>query len=147
MAKIVLVGYGHDGRGLGKTTNGYAYVVNDNVRTKDVIQPVATSSAGRKFVTTGMVRARYGENTVKGQEARQKAIANSGEIISAYSGKELGINGVSRSTKSGKLGEYQELTRGGNIAMYKQSHKGQEYTEKAESTYESYDEYVKRLGG
>ena len=37
MAKFALVGYGSDGRGVGRTEQGYTYVVNDNVRTGDTI--------------------------------------------------------------------------------------------------------------
>ena len=54
MAKIALVGYGSKGNGIGKTDDGYAYVVNDNVRTGQTLQPVATNwRSGRQFVTTG----------------------------------------------------------------------------------------------
>ena len=76
MAKFALVGYGSDGRGVGRTQQGYTYVVNDNVRTGDTIQPIATSRKGRKFVTTGVVNHAYKETSVKGQEAKELAQEN-----------------------------------------------------------------------
>ena len=73
MAKFVRVGYGHDGRGVNKATGeGYVYLVNDNVRTKAVIQPVATHYISqKKFVTTGQVLHAYKTTSAKGQETEQ----------------------------------------------------------------------------
>ena len=76
MAKFAKVGYGSDGRGIGKTgsenPSGYTYLVNDNVRTGDNIQPIATNwKSGRKFATTGKVLHSFKENSVKGQDAKR----------------------------------------------------------------------------
>lgn len=76
MAKFAKVGYGSDGRGIGKTggenPQGYTYVVNDNVRAGNIIQPVATNwRSGKKFATTGVVLHAYKENSVKGQDAKR----------------------------------------------------------------------------
>jgi hypothetical protein len=85
MAKIALCGYGSKGQGVGKG-GGYAYVVNDNVKSGDNIQVISTSSKGNKFATTAKtltkkdaeelsqksgVKVESGvlkENSVKGQE-------------------------------------------------------------------------------
>lgn len=74
--KFAKVGYGSAGQGLGKTTNeepaGYTYLVNDNVRTGDRIQPIATNwKSGKQFVTTGKVLHSFKENTIKGQQAKK----------------------------------------------------------------------------
>ena len=74
--KFAKVGYGHDGRGIGLTGNeqpsGYTYLVNDNVRTGDVIQPIATNwKSGRQFVTTGKILHSFKEASVKGQQAKK----------------------------------------------------------------------------
>lgn len=151
--KIAKVGYGRDGRGVGKTDGGYAYLVNNNVRTGDVIQPIATSSKGRKFVTTGKVNSSYKETSVTGIEEKQKAQSQSknGEITRAYTGKELGVSNVPISpttTKgypmpysSGKITEYNKLTRGLQVEKYQQQHPQSQFTKEAKT----YDEYAKQF--
>ena len=76
MAKFAKVGYGSDGRGIGLTGGenpaGYTYLVNDNVRTGDVIQPIATNwRSGKKFATTGKILHSFKETSVKGQDAKR----------------------------------------------------------------------------
>lgn len=138
MAKFALVGYGSDGRGVGRTKQGYTYVVNDNVRTKDIIQPIATSSRGRKFVTTGMVNHAYKETTAKGQNAKQLAEENGAkELTKAYSGKEVGAEG-SRVPRNGEQSEYARQTRAGNIAMQLKKDPNTKLTPLAKQTYDSY---------
>lgn len=152
MAKIALVGYGHDGRGLGKTDNGYAYIVNDNVKTKDIIQPVATNwQSGKKFATTGQVRQTAKETSVKGTELKQRVESDikskdmlSGqkpEITKAYTGKELGVSGFRGSP------EYQARTRGGNIAMEQQKNPYTQVSQNAEKYAQSYEDYVNQFKG
>ena len=80
MAKIAQVGYGSKGQGVGKHPNGYTYVVNDNVRTYDVIQVISTSPAGRKFATTAVPLHTYSENTVKGKTAKIRRLRK-GEVF------------------------------------------------------------------
>lgn len=167
MAKFALVGYGSDGRGVGRTEQGYTYVVNDNVRTNDIIQPIATSSKGRKFATTGFVNHAYKENSVKGQEAKidvlskgDKEITKSvernlakgkismeqvdseqkrreREVTRAFTGKEMGLT-----RKGMTIPQYQQQTRAGNIAEYKQQHPNAVFTEKSQQTF---DEYSKQF--
>ncbi len=56
--KFAQVGYGHDGRGSGKEGAGYTYLVNDNVRAQDKLQPVVRHYGnGALFVTQGKVLA------------------------------------------------------------------------------------------
>ena len=166
MAKIALVGYGSRGQGVGKTEQGYAYIVNDNVRTGDKIQPVATSVRGRKFVrtgdkiqpvatsvrgrkfvTTGVVNHSYKQTTAKGQEAKQQYDQNhdpskTQEITKAYTGKELGATGSRVPKQAGELSQYTQQTRAGNLAMQKQKDPNTVFTEKSQQTF---DEYSKQF--
>ena len=159
--KIAKVGYGRDGRGVGKTDGGYAYLVNNNVRTGDVIQPMATNwKSGRKFVTTGKVNHSYKETSVLGIEAKQQgeqtlkdsAYNKIGQekLTQIKTGKELGIENVPISPTTSKqygmdysknqIGEYNELTRGLQVEQYKQQYPQAQLTEKAQ-TYE--EKYIK----
>ena len=143
MAKFAQCGYGSQGQGLGKTTDGYTYVVNDNVRTGDKIQVIATSKKGNKFATTAVPLHTYKETSAKGQMAKQQAQEKTGkEPTQSYSGKELGVQG-SKATQplgDGKrtISEYAQETRAGNIAMYKQKDPNAKWTEKAQETFDSY---------
>ena len=143
MAKFAQCGYGSQGQGLGKTTDGYTYVVNDNVRTGDKIQVIATSKKGNKFATTAVPLHTYKETSAKGQMAKQRAQEKTGkEPTQSYSGKELGVQG-SKATQplgDGKrtISEYAQETRAGNIAMYKQKDPNAKWTEKAQETFDSY---------
>ena len=166
MAKFAKVGYGHNPNnesGLGRTKNeepqGYTYIVNDNVRTGDIIQVVATSSSGRKFTTTGKTLHSYKETSVKGQEAKRSLEQNSQnlqEATKAYTGKELGVTGFRGRTKAEKLagGEYEkgqepqskytQMVRGGNIEKYLQQNPNAEITEYARKSLEIYKENTKQ---
>jgi hypothetical protein len=143
MAKFAQCGYGSQGQGLGTTTDGYTYVVNDNVRTGDKIQVIATSKKGNKFATTAVPLHTYKETSAKGQMAKQQAQEKTGkEPTQSYSGKELGVQG-SKATQplgDGKrtISEYAQETRAGNIAMYKQKDPNAKWTEKAQETFDSY---------
>ena len=157
MAKIALCGYGHDGRGLGKSDDGYAYVVNDNVNVGDQIQVVATNwRSGRKFATTAMPRSTYKEMSVAGQIVKQNAeeASNSGEITEAYSGSQLGIKGF----RGGEA--YKQQVRAQNLQAYMQEHPtaeaskngqtlmkdyGKEGGVSPKSNYESFAEYAKKF--
>lgn len=141
MAKFVKVGYGHDGRGVNQATGeGYVYLVNDNVRTKAVIQPVATHYiSGKKFVTTGQVLHAYKTTSPKGQEAQQESPK---PIEQALTRADLNIN----PTEKFKGKEYmQELTRGGNVQAYKQANPSAEFYEKSEQALQTYDSYAKQF--
>ena len=159
--KIAKVGYGRDGRGVGKTDGGYAYLVNNNVRTGDVIQPIATSSRGRKFVTTGKVNHSYSENSVLGREAKQQgeqALKDSAynkigqeNLTQIKTGKEMGIENVPISPTTSKqygldysnnqIGEYNKLTRGLQVQQYQQQYPQAKFTKEAQT----YEEYSKKF--
>ena len=146
MAKFALVGYGSDGRGVGKTRQGYTYVVNDNVRTGDTIQPIATSRKGRKFATTGVINHAYKETSVKGQEAKELAQENgASDVTRVYSGKELGAQG-SRVSKAGLQSEYAQQTRAGNIAMQLKKDPQTQLTPLAQQTYDEYSKQFMKGG-
>lgn len=148
MAKFALVGYGSDGRGVGRTEQGYTYVVNDNVRTGDTIQPIATSRKGRKFATTGVVNHAYKETTAKGQGAKQQAEQNGAQDVTrVYSGKELGAKGSRVPPKAPEgmkplQSQYVQETRAGNIAMELKKDPNAQLTPKARQTF---DEYSKQF--
>lgn len=73
MVKFAKVGYGSDGRGIGKTTDGYTYVVNDNVRAQDIIYPSAFNIPAQRIIgTTGKVLSTAKEMSVKGQKIKQE---------------------------------------------------------------------------
>ena len=146
MAKFALVGYGSDGRGVGKTQQGYTYVVNDNVRTGDTIQPIATSRKGRKFATTGVINHAYKETSVKGQEAKELAQENgASDVTRVYSGKELGAQG-SKVSKAGLQSEYAQQTRAGNIAMQLKKDPQTQLTPLAQQTYDEYSKQFMKQG-
>lgn len=153
MAKFALVGYGSKGEGVGKNApNGYTYVVNDNVRTDDLIQPIATSSRGRKFVTTGKVRNAYNETSAKGKELKVQTEENlakgenkkyASEISRAYSGKEL--TGGKKTTSQEKLRKLQ-------VERYVAENPNQELTENTANYLggnesETFDSYSKKFMG
>ena len=147
MAKFAQVGYGSRGQGVGKTADGYTYVVNDNVRTGDKIQVISTSSRGNKFATTAVPLHTYKENSVKGQELKQRTISfmenvgKKGEITQSYSGKELGL-----STKGIKQNIYQQQTRAGNIAMYMQQHPDATFSKVSQETFDTYSKQFMNKG-
>lgn len=146
MAKFALVGYGSDGRGVGKTRQGYTYVVNDNVRTGDTIQPIATSRKRRKFATTGVINHAYKETSVKGQKAKELAQENgASDVTRVYSGKELGAQG-SRVSKAGLQSEYAQQTRAGNIAMQLKKDPQTQLTPLAQQTYDEYSKQFMKGG-
>lgn len=161
--KIAKVGYGRDGRGVGKTNGGYVYLVNNNVRTGDVIQPIATSSRGRKFVTTGKVHHAYNETSVKGIQAKQQgeqALKDSEynkigqeELTQVLTGKELSVpKSISKRT-----GAFTELIRSRQMQSYLQKYPQAEttgqpfyydYTKDTNSskvTPETFEEYSKKF--
>lgn len=146
MAKFAKCGYGSDGRGLGRTTDGYTYVVNDNVRKNDVLQVIATSSRGRKFATTAKTRNVYSENSKKGQEAKQQAQQNTegNDPTRAYTGKELGVKAFRGGAKSQVIEglkpqtEYTMQTRAANLGEYVQTHPNATLTKHAQETFDSY---------
>lgn len=171
MAKFAQVGYGSQGQGLGKTTDGYTYVVNDNVRTGDRIQVVSTSRNGNKFATTAVPLHTYKETSKKGQLARLEVVAkgdkdvvkaldkriNQGkmtigqieteeqrrgrQVTQSYTGAEVGLN-----VKGMSQQQYEQATRGANLAKYKQEHPKATFSDHAQETFDSYSKQYMNKG-
>lgn len=103
MAKFADVTYGTKG-----DTSLYTYIVNDNVRTGDFLQPsVKHYSSGKIFGTTAIVQSTAKETSVKGMAMKQASESNSAEPVNAYTGKELGVK-----AQRGEGGKF-EYTGGG----------------------------------
>lgn len=127
MAKFALVGYGSDGRGVGTTNGGYTYVVNNSVRTGDILQPVVTHANKKTvFVTTGKANHVYQTTSIKGLDAKQQAESSGEKIKDAYTGKEVGASGerayklqenVPKGIKP-EQSQYENTARAGNIQKY-----------------------------
>lgn len=153
MAKLAKCGYGSKGEGIGKTPDGYTYVVNDNVRTGDKIQVISTSRKGNKFPTTAVPLHVFQENSKKGQLAKQEAQQKTGESpTKAYTGKELGATGSKAVSQTPTIGgekpqsQYTMETRAGNIAQYMQTHPNAKLTKNAQETFESYSKQFMNKG-
>lgn len=151
MAKIAQCRYGSKGTGPSNNpTKTYSYVVNDNVRTQDVIQVVSTSHGlvPRKFATTAQVKNAYKEDSKEGAQAKAEAMADNGgeELTKSYTATELGIpRTVSRKkpTESPIEGlkpqsENVLQARAGNLKMYAETHEDTNFTENAYQTFEEY---------
>lgn len=162
--KIAKIGYGHDGRGVGKTDDGYMYLVDDDVKTGDVLQPVATNwKSQKKFVTTGRVNHSYKETTVKGQQAKQEA-QSYGDITRVYKAQEVGTavpqtqkysniylvqneNGVLLDVVKEQKQSYRtQLTRGANVSKYIQQNPQATFTKQAQQNLYTYQGYEKAKG-
>lgn len=145
MAKIAKCGYGSDGRGIGKTEEGYTYIVNDNVRTGDRIQVIATSRAQKKFATTAVPLHTYKETTVKGKQAKQDAITATGkDPTESYTGKELGVSKEGINKPTFRMGgdkqqsQYTLETRAGNIAKYMEKNPTADFSLRSKETFDAY---------
>ena len=153
MAKFAKCGYGSQGQGLGKTTDGYTYIVNDNVRTGDVIQVIATSHGKepKKFATTAVPLHTYKETSVKGQKAKQEVLEKTGnDPTQSYTGKELGATGARATNplEDGKrtISQYAQATRAGNIAMYKQKDPNAKWSANSQETFDTYSKQFMNKG-
>ena len=151
MAKFAKCGYGSQGQGLGNTTDGYTYIVNDNVRTGDRIQVISTSRDGKKFATTAVPLHTYKETSVKGQQAKQEVMEKTGkDPTQSYSGKELGVQGsmATKQLPSGKrsVSQYSQETRAGNIAMYMQKNPNTQLTKNAQENFDTYSKQFMNKG-
>lgn len=173
MAKFAQVGYGHDGRG-GMEQGGYTYVVNDNVRTGDMLVPLVKHAGnGNVFVTTGKVLTnkelqevnarkeelglpeRVGEKgisrTFSGATTKDGRVVTQDDLTNAYKQSELGVKKVIGGTKE----QYQLEARNralaiGNTEMLDKGEtpefsKGPKTQEALDYTKESYDSYAKQF--
>ena len=150
MAKFAKIGYGSEGQGLGTTTDGYTYVVNDNVKTKQKLQVISTQASSRKkFVTTGLTLHVLKENSALGQEAKQQSMQATGkEPTDAFTSKELGAKGSKR--EFAQIGEQKPISkytlsaRAKAIEAYKQKDPNAEFSKNANETFDTYSKkYIK----
>lgn len=173
MAKFAQVGYGSNGEGTGQQGTGYTYVVNDNVRTGDIINPSVIHYSSKKiFATTGKVisRATKLEN-MQVKDAETGKLINTGKVIAetlkdkglteqdladVKTGKEVGLQ--RQRTAKGTFAqskkvdgtyvasEYEQAVRGANI-LERQAQTGNAIaeTEKAQKSVETFDSYSKQF--
>ena len=173
MAKFAQVGYGSNGEGTGQQGTGYTYVVNDNVRTGDIINPSVIHYSSKKiFATTGKVisRATKLEN-MQVKDAETGKLINTGKVIAetlkdkglteqdladVKTGKEVGLQ--RQRTAKGTFAqskkvdgtyvasEYEQAVRGANI-LERQAQTGNAIaeTEKAQKSIETFDSYSKQF--
>ena len=147
MAKFAMVGYGSQGQGLGKTTDGYTYVVNDNVRVGQRIQVIATSHGKepKKFVTTAVPSKTFNENSIVGKEEKAKLGDVADNLTKAYSGGELGASGEI-TKKDIAIGsnkpqsEYTVSSRALAVEKFKQSDPNAQFTQNTQKTVDYYKE-------
>ena len=134
MAKIALVGYGHEAQSIAQGGEEYAYLVNDNVNVGDAIQVVATNwKSGKKFATTASPVEMHKENSVTGQMIKSGVEGMIGEqLTEAYSGSQLGIGGF-RGDKA-----YQQKVRAQNLQMYLQQNPQYEPTKNGAQLIKDY---------
>lgn len=163
--KFAQVGYGSEGQGKGENGTGYTYLVNDNVRTGDTINPsVIHWRSGNIFGTTGKILPQGLTKTTskKGQELQADLKSKNIDVADALTGKELGIQKTrgaggrftaDRSThdENGNYvaSKFELGTRGGNIEARKQQQlslglKGEVSTAtKTQEAVETFDSYSK----
>lgn len=99
MAKFAKVTYGLRGN-----TKQYIYVVNDNVRVGDVLQPsVKHYISGKVFGTTGI--AQHTSKRLSGDDTAelQRAGKRVDNIATIKTGKELGVAGGARGAGVGEI--------------------------------------------
>ena len=138
MAKFVNITYGTHG-----DSEEYTYVVNNNVRVGDVIQPSVRHYKSHKiFGTTGVVMSTAKTTTAKGQEMSQKAQEKNGYVAEVKTGKELGIQ-KSYTRESGRfakqygddseLSQYVYDVREGNVKVREQQETFDSYSQQFRS--------------
>lgn len=148
--KIAKVGYGTKNPNIGKTQGGYQYLVNDNVRTKDVIQVISTSRAGNKFPTSATALSLYKENSVKGMAEKQRMQEKDIDITQTYSGKQLGATGSIRKLAepigdNKRQSQYVLSTRAGLVEKTIQQQPQASFSKNAMLTYTKYKNTITKI--
>lgn len=146
MAKFAKVGYGSDGRGIGKTSGGYTHVVNDNVRAQDIIYPAVFNTRARRIIgTTGKVLSTAKETSVEGQKMKQELNKGGAKVkepidpVYAMTSKEAGAkphrgqSGRFNAAGTDKVTAQGEQTRKANIAA-----REAQGAKQSNETFESY---------
>ena len=155
--KFAQIGYGSDGRGAGKSGDGYTYLVNDNIRKEQILQVIAHSHGERKraFPTTGQVLTVH-KNEPKNAKGETVIIPEDKQdnLTTAYDQRQLGVSvGLSSKERVAQarfnaLSIYNAKELGGltgEEAADKIAITGGTKTERLMSEgYESYDKYIAR---
>lgn len=156
--KFAQIGYGRDGDGIKKGGGGYTYIVNDNVRTGDIINPSVVHYLSKNiFATTGKIL-----ETTKDLKKVNPNI-NQNDLAKAIKGSDVGITttrgkgGKFTTDKSYKTpdgdyvaSQYELSSRGANIMerQKEQARKGLKteisQTPKTKEAYETFEEYSKK---
>lgn len=106
MAKFAKVSYGLRG-----DTKQYIYVVNDNVRVGDVLQPsVKHYISGKIYGTTGIAQHTSKRLSGKDTAELQSAGKSADDIARVETGKDLGVTGGARGAGTGRI--YYDTTTG-----------------------------------
>lgn len=109
MAKLAQVTYGLDGQG-----EPYTYVVNDNVRAGQVINPIVKHyKSGNTFATTGIIQASVQRDSVRGQSLEEgvKQVTDGQELAESKTASGLGITRETRGS-GGRFSGSQSSTGG-----------------------------------
>lgn len=153
--KFAQIGYGSDGRGAGKSGEGYTYLVNDNIRKEQILQVISHSPAGRAFPTTGQVLTVH-KNEPKNAKGETVIIPEDKQdnLTKAYDQRQLGVSvGLSSKERVAQarfnaLSIYNAQELGGltgKEAEDKIAITGGTKTERLMSEgYESYAQYIER---
>lgn len=156
--KFAQVGYGRFGQNVWKKKEGYTYIVNDNVRKGDTINPsVVHHISGNIFATTGKILS----TTTNLNKVDPNL--NPNDLAKAVKGSDLGITATRG--KGGKFtadksyvapngdyvaSQYELASRGANIAERQKERARQGLptdraeTTKTEKAYETFEEYSKK---
>lgn len=94
MAKLAQVTYGLDGQG-----KPYTYVVNDNIRAGQVINPIVKHyQSGNTFATTGIIQASVQRDSLRGQSLEEgvKQVTDGQPLTESKTASGLGITRETR---------------------------------------------------
>lgn len=156
--KFAQIGYGSNGQGTKKDGGGYTYIVNDNVRKGDTINPSVVHYLSKNiFATTGKILG-----TTNNLQKIDPNL-NQNDLAKAIKGSDVGI--TTTRGKGGKFtadksyhtpngdyvaSQYELSSRGANIMerQKEQARKGlkteMSQTPKTKEAYETFEEYSKK---
>lgn len=125
MAKLAQVTYGLGGKG-----EAYTYVVNDNVRAGQVINPIVKHyKSGNTFATTGIIQEAVERNSTTGQSLEDGVKDKTGnDLAKSETASALGISSRIRGEKGRFAGSYSQtggtgkITQDGTTGRYSAQH-------------------------
>lgn len=173
--KFAQVGYGSQGQGAGKDGEGYTYLVSDNVRTGDTLNPAFRHWKNGKIVgTTGKVLSSTKTTTKKADDIKEQIQAKNEEYIrktvsgqpetysdgtqkqtrieQVFTGKQLGLPMGYHGKKSthDENGNYitserERAARGGNVLLMAKDDGNISTGEKTRQAVETFDTYSRKF--